>query len=250
MGSAMVAGLLRGRPDLAEHCIISDMVPAASAAVAADLGGRVGGVLDVAGCDVVVLAVKPNDVPAALSEIGSAHADGSGVLISVAAGWTLDRLVAEIPGWAIVRTMPNLAVRHGVGVIGLQTAGCTPSQDDGIDALLAPLGAVVRVPEKLFPAITALAGSGPGFVALVAEGLEEGAVGCGISRADARQMVQAVLAGSAALLADGRDPALLRQQVSSPGGTTIAGLAELERGAVRSHLADAVRAAAARAAEL
>ena len=125
--------------------------------------------------------------------------------------------------------------------------------------MFGPWAELMALPEEDFSAKAAIlaadvsrrsSNGSSHFNPLVAEGLEEGAVGCGISRADARQMVQAVLAGSAALLADGRDPALLRQQVSSPGGTTIAGLAELERGAVRSHLADAVRAAAARAAEL
>jgi pyrroline-5-carboxylate reductase len=84
----------------------------------------------------------------------------------------------------------------------------------------------------------------------MAEGLEEGAVGVGFGRDQARRMVQAVLAGSAALLADGIDPAELRHRVSSPGGTTVEGVAVLERGAVRAHVADAVRAAARRAAEL
>jgi pyrroline-5-carboxylate reductase len=87
-------------------------------------------------------------------------------------------------------------------------------------------------------------------VALVAEGLEEGAVAAGLGRPQAREMVAAVLAGTAALLADGTDPAVLRQRVSSPAGTTIEGIAVLERGAVRAHIADAVLAAARRAAEL
>ncbi len=106
------------------------------------------------------------------------------------------------------------------------------------------------LPESLFAAATALAGSGPGLVAVVAEGLEEGAVAAGLTRAQAREMVAAVLGGTAALLADGTDPAVLRQRVSSPAGTTIAGVAVLERGAVRAHVADAVLAAAKRAQEL
>ncbi len=116
--------------------------------------------------------------------------------------------------------------------------------------VLEPLGAVVELPEHLLGPATALVGSGPGFVALVAEGLEDGAVAIGFPRDQARRMVQAVLAGSAALLADGTDPADLRQRVSSPAGTTIEGIGVLERGSVRGHVADAVRAAARRAAEL
>jgi pyrroline-5-carboxylate reductase len=109
--------------------------------------------------------------------------------------------------------------------------------------------------EGFFPRIvmaepTALAGSGPGLVAVVAEGLEEGAVAAGLSRGQAREMVAAVLGGKAPLLADRTDPALLRPRVSSPAGTTIAGVAVLERGAVRAHIADAVLAAAERAAAI
>ena len=142
--------------------------------------------------------------------------------------------------------MPNLAVRHGAGIVALATRGLDEAPRGGGAPLLAPLGAVVPLPESLFAAATALAGSGPGLVAVVAEGLEEGAVAAGLTRGQAREMVQAVLAGTAALLDDGTDPALLRQRVSSPGGTTIAGVAVLERGAVRAHVADAVLAAAER----
>jgi pyrroline-5-carboxylate reductase len=146
--------------------------------------------------------------------------------------------------------MPNLAVRHGAGLVVVAARGLEPEREAGVMALLGTLGSAVPLPESLFPQATALAGSGPGFLALVAEGLEEGAVAAGLSRPQARRMVQAVLAGTAAMLADGGDPAALRQRVSSPAGTTIEGLGVLERGAVRAHLADAVRAAAERARAL
>ena len=146
--------------------------------------------------------------------------------------------------------MPNLAVRHGAGIVALATRGLAPPREAELLAFLRPLGAVVPLPEGLFAPATALAGSGPGLLALIAEGLEEGAVSAGLSRPQAREMTAAVLAGTAALLADGTDPALLRQRVSSPAGATIAGLAVLERGAVRAHVADAVLAAARRSAEL
>jgi pyrroline-5-carboxylate reductase len=146
--------------------------------------------------------------------------------------------------------MPNLAVRHGAGLIAVATRDMTPGGVAALDAALAPLGAVVELPEPLIGPATALVGSGPGFIALVAEGLEDGAVAVGFPREQARRMVQAVIAGSGALLADGIDPADLRQRVSSPAGTTIEGIAVLERGGVRGHVADAVRAAARRASEL
>jgi pyrroline-5-carboxylate reductase len=109
---------------------------------------------------------------------------------------------------------------------------------------------VEPLPESLFDAATGLAGCGPGFIALVAEALEEGGVGVGLTRPQARSMTRALLAGTASLLAEGADPAALRQRVSSPAGATIEGIAVLERGAVRAHLADAVRAATKRSSEL
>ncbi|MGE3232835.1 MAG: pyrroline-5-carboxylate reductase [Thermoleophilia bacterium] len=249
MGRAFAGGLVRGRPDLADRLQVTDAVPAAIAAAVADVGGRPASFDEAAGAGLVVVAVKPKDAAEALPAVAAAAAPDATVL-SVIAGWELDRLAAAAPGLALVRTMPNLAVRHGAGVVVLATRGLDDAREEAVTALLRPLGAVVPLPESLFAAATALAGSGPGLVAVVAEGLEEGAVAAGLTRGQAREMVHAVLAGTAALLADGTDPALLRQRVSSPAGTTIEGVAVLERGAVRAHMADAVRAAAKRAGGL
>lgn len=249
MGRALAAGLARGRPDPGEWLTVADAVPAAVEAAVAETGGRPAAIEDAMAADLVCVAVKPKDAPEALAAVAAALRPGSAVL-SVVAGWDLDRLGALLPGAPIVRTMPNLAVRHGAGVVAVATRGLEPGAEAAVLGLLKPLGAVVPLPESLFAAATALAGSGPGLVAVIAEGLEEGAVAAGLSRPQAREMVGAVLAGTAALLADGTDPSLLRQRVSSPAGTTIAGIAVLERGAVRAHVADAVLAAARRAAEI
>ncbi len=249
MGRAFAAGLVRGDRALADRLEVADAVPAAVEAAIADVGGRPASVADAAGADLVCLAVKPKDAPGALEQVRAAMRPGA-VVLSVIAGWDLDRLESATPGAGLARTMPNLAVRHGAGVVVVATRGL----DDRIEAellrVLRPLGTVLPLPESLFPAATALAGSGPGLLALVAEGLEEGGVTAGLTRPQARQITAAVVAGTAALLADGTDPALLRQRVSSPAGTTIAGLAVLERGAVRAHVADAVVTAARRATEL
>jgi pyrroline-5-carboxylate reductase len=245
MGRAFAAGLVRGRPGAADRLLVADAVPDAIAAAVADCGGRPAAFDEAAAADLVVVAVKPKDAADAFASMADA-ARGATVL-SVIAGWDLDRLAEALPGAALIRTMPNLAVRHGAGIVVVATRGLDEAREEAALALLRPLGAVVPLPESLFAAATALAGSGPGLVAVVAEGLEEGAVAAGLTRGQAREMVQAVLAGTAALLEDGTDPALLRQRVSSPGGTTIAGVAVLERGAVRAHVADAVRAAAERA---
>jgi pyrroline-5-carboxylate reductase len=246
MGRALAAGLARGEPGLAERLEIADAVPAAVEAAVAEVGGRPATLEQAAGADLVCVAVKPVDAEEAVGAIRAAMGP-SGALLSVIAGWDLDRLAAAAPGVPVVRTMPNLAVRHGAGIVAVAARGVEPAREARLMALLRPLGTVVALPERLFPAATALAGSGPGLLALVAEGLEEGAVAAGLSRGQARELTAAALAGTAALLADGTDPALLRQRVSSPAGTTIAGLAVLERGAVRAHMADAVVEAARRA---
>ena len=250
MGRAMAAGLVRARPALATNLIVVDAVPAAATSAAEELGGRVGSPADAAGCDLVVLAVKPRDAPGALAALAAAGFGAGTLLLSVVAGLDLDRLRSFAPGVALARTMPNLAVRHGAGLIAISTRDVPAATAAGLGETLAPLGAVVELPEPMIGPATALVGSGPGFIALVAEGLEDGAVAVGFPRDQARRMVQAVIAGSGALLADGTDPADLRQRVSSPAGTTIEGLAVLERGGVRGHVADAVRAAARRAGEL
>jgi pyrroline-5-carboxylate reductase len=246
MGGAMVRGLARTE---GRAFVLADAVASAAQSVAADVGGTVGQVADVAACDVVIVAVKPKDAAGALREIAPVLAPDA-IVVSVVAGWDLARLRDAVGPRAILRTMPNLAVRHGLGLVAFAAAGIDDDARANVVDLLSSLGAVEELPESLFSAATALVGGGPGFVALMAEGLEEGAVGVGFGRDQARRMVQAVLAGSAALLADGIDPAELRHRVSSPGGTTVEGVAVLERGAVRAHVADAVRAAARRAAEL
>lgn len=249
MGRALAAGLVRGHRGLADRLVLADAVPAALEAALADVGGRPASVEEAAAADLVCVAVKPKDAADALPGIARAMAPGA-VLLSVIAGWDLDRLAAAAPGAGLARTMPNLAVRHGAGVVALATRGLDPGREAELTGFLRPLGAVVPLPEGLFAPATALAGSGPGLLALVAEGLEEGAVAAGLARPQARELTAAVLAGTAALLADGTDPAVVRQRVSSPAGATIAGLAVLERGAVRAHIADAVLAAARRAGEL
>ncbi len=249
MGRAMLAGLVRARPDLGSACVIADQIPAAAAACADEIGGSVGHISDAAACELVVCAVKPKDAEAVLTAIAS-HVGPKTVVISVVAGWDLARLAAAAPGVCVVRTMPNLAVRHGAGVIAVADDGGAAIADNVAVTILEGLGEVVVLAESLFPAATALAGSGPGLLALIVEAFEEGAVASGLSRDQARAMARGVVAGTAALLSDDPDPAELRQRVSSPAGTTIAGLLVLERGSVRAHVADAIVAAAQRAAEL
>ena len=241
MGGAFAAGLAPHAPVTGE-----DALPGRAAEVAAAIGVSAG---DAAACDVVVLAVKPQDL-AATCEALLPRMRPEATIVSVAAGWTLQRLQAAAPGHPIVRLMPNLAVAHGSGVVAMATGGLDEAGVSAMRALLAPLGAVVVIDEDQFSVATAIAGSGPGFVAHVARALEDGGVANGLPRDDARAMVQAVLAGTASLLADGGDPAALQARVTSPGGTTAAGIAVLDAAGTASALGEAVGAATRRAAEL
>ncbi|MBU6364087.1 MAG: pyrroline-5-carboxylate reductase [Acidobacteria bacterium] len=241
MGGAMAAGL-------APHArvVVEDLMPGRADEVAAEHGVESG---DAAACDIVVMAVKPQDLAEVLADVAPRMRDGA-VLASVAAGWPTERLADAAPGHPVVRLMPNLAVAHGAGVVVMASRGLDAAGQAEVRALLDPLGAVVVLDEDLFPAATAIGGSGPGFVAYLAAALERAAIAEGLPAAEARAMVQGVLAGTAALLADGLDPAELQARVTSPEGTTAAGVAAMDERAADQAVAAAVRAAAARAAEL
>ncbi|MDA0718101.1 MAG: pyrroline-5-carboxylate reductase [Cyanobacteria bacterium] len=198
---------------------------------------------------VVLLAVKPQQLEA----VAPAAVGGSGgLLISVLAGVTLTRLQGLFPGWQCVRAVPNTPALVRAGLTGLAfAADVTPDQRSWVQQLFAQVGEVHELPEAQLDAFLALTSSGPAFVAVVAEALADGAVAAGLPRLLAQRLAHRTLAGSAALLEE-RDlhPGELKDMVSSPGGTTIAGLRQLEKAGLRSALIEAVLAAAQRSREL
>ncbi|MFM2078669.1 MAG: pyrroline-5-carboxylate reductase [Actinomycetota bacterium] len=247
MGAALVGGLLHGdwRPtDLA--------VVELSAARAAQLGEMFPGVAvatEVPSCDAALIAVKPNDVPGACAAAARA---GATRILSIAAGISVEALQeAAGPDVVIVRSMPNTPALVGEGAAAI-CGGATAEEADlaWAESILGSVGIVVRVPESQLDAVTGLAGSGPAYLFLVAEALTDAGVLAGLSRANAEQLVHQLFVGSAKLLAENGNPAQLRANVTSPGGTTAAGLRVLEEHAVRSAFLEAVMAAAARGAEL
>ena len=241
MGGAFAAGLAPFTT-----VIVEDAMSGRAQDVASSLGVLAG---DAASCDIVVVAVKPQDVAATMQAI-TPRLSASSVVMSVAAGWSLDRLAAAVPGHPVVRLMPNLAVANGNGVVAMATTGLDDHAVSAAKALLAPLGAVVVMDEALFDVATAIGGSGPGFMAYIAKAMEDTGVAHGLARADARAMVQAVIAGTAGLLADGEDPAELQARVTSPGGTTAACIAVMDDAGAAGIVERALGAAARRAAEL
>ncbi len=205
----------------------------------------------VAGADLVVLAVKPQHAEGACHGLAGSLADRSTV-VSVVAGLPISRLASWLGTSRVVRVMPNTPCLIGRGVLAIASNGDVPQQTLAeIEQLLSAVGHVHQLPERLIDAVTGLSGSGPGFVAMMAEALADGGVLAGLPRPLAQQLAIQTLAGTAALLeATGEHPASLRDRVASPAGTTIAGLATLERMGLRAALIDAVKAAADRAADL
>jgi pyrroline-5-carboxylate reductase len=200
-------------------------------------------------CAAAVLATKPADTRGAATAAVEA---GAVRLLSIAAGVTTSAIEAAVgPGVVVVRAMPNTPALVGRGMSAI-AAGTQAGDDDLLwaESILGAVGRVERLPESLFDAFTALVGSGPAYLFLVAEALVDAGVAAGLPRPVAVESVTQLMVGSAELLEQRGDAVALRAMVTSPGGTTAAGLAELERNAVRAAFVDAVAAAAARSRDL
>ena len=248
MGAALLAGMLEsGVVDAADVAVVEPL--AARRHELTELFPDVAVAAELPACRSVVIAVKPPDAPAVAT---AAAAAGVTRLLSVAAGVTTSTLRAAAGDRvAVVRSMPNTPALVGEGVSAV--AGGPDTTDDDLrwaERILDGVGLVVRVSESQLDAVTGLTGSGPAYLFLVAEALMDAGVAAGLPRAASEQMVAQLLVGSAKLLAERGDPAALRAMVTSPAGTTAAGVAVLEDRAVRAALIAAVRAATARSREL
>jgi pyrroline-5-carboxylate reductase len=251
MAEAILRGLLRGglKP---ERLLASDPDPARREHVASALGvGTTGDNAEVArGAEIVVLAVKPQQLEAAAATLPP---DARPLYLSIVAGATLatlGRLLGD--GARVVRSMPNTPALLGAGISALAAEPGTPAADlERAEAVLASVGRVVRVPEALLDAVTGLSGSGPAYAYLFAEALIEAGTREGLPEAVARELAIETLLGAARMLREsGEPPEVLRSRVSSPGGTTLAGLAALEDAGFREAVRAAVRAATRRSREL
>jgi pyrroline-5-carboxylate reductase len=201
--------------------------------------------------EVLVLAVKPADAVEALATCVDALPDHA-LVVSIAAGVTLAALAAAAPGRPIVRAMPNTGALMGQGAAAIAAGEHATELDlETSERVLRSVGTVVRVPEAQLDAVTGLSGSGPAYLFLVAEAMIEGGVLAGLPRDTSEQLVRQTLLGAATLLTDpDATPESLRAAVTSPGGTTAAGLAALESHGVRAAFLDAVAAATRRSREL
>jgi pyrroline-5-carboxylate reductase len=206
----------------------------------------------VQGAGLVVVAVKPQDMATVLAQVADAVTPDQTIL-SVAAGITTKSIEAHLPAGArVVRAMPNAPALVHEGIAGI-CAGAAATDDDLLVAeeALGHVGSVVRVAEVDMDAVTALSGSGPAYFALLAEAMIEAGILLGLSREISTQLVVQTMLGTAKQLRDrGLHPVELREMVTSPGGTTIAAIRELEQAGVRAAFLNAIQAAMDRSREL
>lgn len=201
-------------------------------------------------CDILVLAIKPQQMEAVLGEIGG-QVDGSKTVVSIAAGITLSYLGSRLRTDKIVRVMPNTPalIQEGMSVMSLCECFTGP-EINIVRSILMSIGRVMALPERFMDAVTALSGSGPAFIALFLEAMIAAGEKMGLGRDDATQLAVQTAVGTAKLLDTGMSPEKLREMVTSPGGTTAAGLKVFEDKGLRSIVADALLAAKNRAGEL
>ena len=246
MGEALIGGLLAsGWAAPGELAVVEALAPRRAELVDRYPGLTVSA--DPVDAEGTVVAVKPGDVPGVCATVTSPR------VLSIAAGVTIATLEASLEGKpAVVRAMPNTAALIGAGAAAIAGGAHAGADDlDWAEAVLGSVGIVVRVPEKLLDAVTGLSGSGPAYVFLVAEALIEAGVAAGLPRPVRETLTIQTMLGSARLLAEsGERPEALRAAVTSPGGTTAAGLAALESRAVRAAFMEAVPAATERSKAL
>jgi pyrroline-5-carboxylate reductase len=249
MGEALVGGLLRAGGHSLDSLRVVEPVSDRRGELEATFPG-----IEVAAAPAAaegtVIAVKPGDVPAACQAVAEV---GAGRVLSIAAGVRIASLEEHLaPSTPVVRAMPNTPALVGLGASAI-AAGTQAGPDDldWAESLLGAVGLVVRVKETMLDAVTGLSGSGPAYVFLVAEALIDGGVLAGLPRDVSEALTVQTLLGAATLLsASAEGPESLRAAVTSPGGTTAAGLRVLEQHRVRSALLEAVAAATARSKEL
>ncbi|WP_427888339.1 pyrroline-5-carboxylate reductase [Kribbella sp. GL6] len=252
MGETLLSGLIRAgrRP---EDLLITERRPERAAELRERYGVDVVSNLEAAKrADTLVLVVKPQDMPDLLAEIAPA-VEPTQTIVSLAAGISTGFVESRLPeGVAVVRVMPNTPALVDEGMAAISRgAHCDESHLELAESLLAATGRVVRVPEKQQDAVTAISGSGPAYIFFVVESMIEAGVHMGLPRNTATELVVQTVVGSAKLLREtGEHPTVLRERVTSPGGTTAAAVRELEDHKVRAAFLSAIEAARNRSRDL
>jgi pyrroline-5-carboxylate reductase len=252
MGETLLSGLVRAGRRV-DQLLVGEKREARAAELEERYGVAVVSNIEAAAkADTVALVVKPQDMADVLREIAPVLRPGQ-LLVSLAAGITTEFIESHVPeGVAVVRVMPNTPALVDQGMSAISPGShCDDDHLAEAEQLMASVGKVVLVPEKQQDAVTAISGSGPAYIFFVVESMIEAGVHLGLPRTTATELTIQTLVGSAAMLAEtGEHPTVLREQVTSPGGTTAAALRELEIHKVRAAFLAALEAARDRSREL
>ncbi|TDU81402.1 pyrroline-5-carboxylate reductase [Prosthecobacter fusiformis] len=254
MGGALLRGVEQALGSAELQVALSDVVPAAVEALEKSLTCPTNpGTPEQVGSssDVILLAVKPGDMKSLCEDL--AKLEGSRLFISIAAGIS----IAQLESWLgsrqrVIRCMPNTPALVATGAAAFARGSKATAEDSAMAVkILGSVGTADEVSEKLLDAVTGLSGSGPAYVYTVIEALADGGVLMGLPRAASLRLAAQTVAGAAKMVLEtGKHPATLRDEVTSPGGTTIAGLEQLEAHGLRHALIQAVRKATERSKEL
>jgi pyrroline-5-carboxylate reductase len=253
MGEALLSRIITKQVFPAQEILVSEPADARRDYLAATYGIQVtpDNAQVMQASQAILLAIKPQIFAQVVAQLPRDR-PAETIVLSILAGTTLAQLEAAFSQQPVVRVMPNTPAQVGAGISAIAGGSrATPAHLATATNILATVGSVVEVPESMLDAVTGLSGSGPGYIALVVEALADGGVIAGLPRPIAMQLAIQTVLGTAQLLQEtGMHPGQLKDQVTSPGGTTIAGVAELEKRGLRSALIEAVRAATDRSQAL
>ena len=253
MGSALVKGAIKENAIDGQKVMVIDLVPELAQKLSNDIGATVAKTNDdlIKNADAILLCVKPQDMISLTDSFTKERS--SKLFISIAAGIKIDDLEKSLNNDdRVIRVMPNTPAMIGQGA-SAQSKGKNATESDAefVSKILNAVGISIEVPEKQLDAVTGLSGSGPAYIYTVIEALADGGVLVGLPKEKALTLAAKTVIGAAKMVMKSDEhPAKLRDQVASPGGTTIAGLAALESGKLRSTLIEAVKAATKRSEEL
>jgi pyrroline-5-carboxylate reductase len=254
MATALATGFIRAGLVAKEQILGSDLVEPARAAFARATGARTvqHNTEVVQFARVLFLAVKPGQIPEVLGGVADQITDEH-LLVSIAAGVPIAKLAQALPdGTRVVRVMPNTPALVGCSATAYALGeGCSPGDAELIQRFFSSVGLAFQVKEPLLDAVTGLSGSGPAYACLIIEALSDGGVAAGLPREVATRLAAQTLLGTARMVLEtGQHPGALKDMVTSPGGTTIEGLHELEKGGLRGCLISAVCAASEKSRRL
>lgn len=254
MASALAKGILKAGVARSQDIIASDVIESARAGFGQEVGCKVtASNIEVADLsDILIVAVKPDQVEGLLHELAGKISDRH-LIVSIAAGVTLTRLSGALQtGARVVRVMPNTPALVGASASAFALGGSAGSEDAAlVQKIFSSVGVAFQVKESLLDAVTGLSGSGPAYGYAIIEALSDGGVAAGLPRDVSTKLAAQTMLGAAKMVLEtGQHPGALKDMVTSPGGTTIEGLHELEKGRLRGTLMNAVRAAADKSKKL